>query len=211
MAANASIAHIATTTNLAAAIGAITAMITAWIMFKKPDVSMTLNGALAGLVAITAPCAFVSPASSVVIGGAAGVLVVLAVVFFDKVHLDDPVGAVSVHGVCGCFGTLCVGLFAQDQFQPGTTGNGLFFGGGSSLLAHQAIGAAAVFGFVVVCGLILFGLLKATVGLRVKPEEELEGLDVGEHGMSAYPDFELVEKGSGVGSIPGVGAKVESV
>ncbi|MCE5324218.1 ammonium transporter [bacterium] len=203
MAANASIAHIATTTNLAAAIGAITAMITAWILFKKPDVSMTLNGALAGLVAITAPCAFVSPASSIVIGGIAGILVVLAVLFFDKIHLDDPVGAVSVHGVCGAFGTLSLGLFAQEHFQPGTTGNGLFFGGGSSLLLHQAIGVVSVFGFVALCGVILFGLLKSTVGLRVTTEEELDGLDIGEHGMSAYPDFEMVETGAGAGSAGG--------
>ncbi|MCE5315668.1 MAG: ammonium transporter [Armatimonadota bacterium] len=207
MAANASIAHISTTTNLAAAIGAITAMVTAWILFKKPDVSMTLNGVLAGLVAITAPCAFVSPASSIVIGGAAGILVVLAVVFFDKIHLDDPVGAVSVHGICGSFGTLCLGLFAQDKFQPGTTGNGLFFGGGSSLLLHQAIGVISVFGFVAVCGVILFGLLRATVGLRVTADEEIEGLDIGEHGMSAYPDFEMAEKNTGAGLVPEVHAK----
>lgn len=199
MAANASIAHIATTTNLAAAIGGIVAMFTAWVMFKKPDVSMTLNGVLAGLVAVTAPCAFISPLSAVIIGAIAGVIVVLAVVFFDKVHLDDPVGAVSVHGICGSFGTLALGLFAQDQFSPGTTGNGLLFGGGTKLLMSQTIGVAAVFGFVIVCAVVLFGLLKVTVGLRVKPEEELEGLDVGEHGMSAYPDFDLVEHGPGLG------------
>lgn len=208
MAANASIAHIATTTNLAAAIGGIMAMVAAWALFKKPDVSMTLNGALAGLVAITAPCAFVSPLSAVIIGACAGVLVVLAVVFFDRIHLDDPVGAVSVHGVCGAFGTLALGLFAQDQFSPGTTGNGLLFGGGASLLFHQAIGVVAVFGFVGVCGVILFGLLKSTVGLRVSPQEELEGLDIGEHGMTAYPDFELVEPLPGLGSSkPNIGGK----
>jgi Amt family ammonium transporter len=207
MAASASIAHIATTTNLAAAAGAITAMFAAWAMFKKPDVSMTLNGALAGLVAITAPCAFVSPVSAAVIGCVAGALVVAAVVFFDRVHLDDPVGAVSVHGVCGVFGTLALGLFAQDQFQPGTTGNGLLFGGGAKLLTSQAIGVVAVLGFVTVCGLVVFGLIKATVGLRVSAQEELEGLDIGEHGMSAYPDFEMVERAPGVGSSdPGKGS-----
>ena len=200
MAAFASIAHIATTTNLAAAMGAIVAMITSWVLFKKPDVSMTLNGALAGLVAITAPCAFVSPSSSVIIGGIAGALVVFAVLFFDKVHLDDPVGAVSVHGVCGSFGTLSLGLFAQDMFQPGTTGNGLLFGGGTKLLVSQTIGVAAVFGFVVLCGLVLFGLLRATIGLRVSTEEELDGLDIGEHGMSAYPDFEVSEPSTSAGS-----------
>lgn len=200
MAANASIAHIATTTNLAAAIGAITAMLTAWALFRKPDVSMTLNGALAGLVAITAPCAFVSPSSSVVIGGIAGVIVVFAVLFFDRIHLDDPVGAVSVHGICGSFGTLSLGLFAQDMFQPGTTGNGLLFGGGTKLLLSQAIGVAAVFGFTALCGVVLFGLLKATLGLRVTAEEERDGLDIGEHGMSAYPDFEVSEPSTGAGS-----------
>ncbi|MBI2844312.1 MAG: ammonium transporter [Armatimonadetes bacterium] len=211
MAANASIAHIATTTNLAAAIGAIAAMATSWAMFKKPDVSMTLNGALAGLVAITAPCAFVSPVSSVIIGGAAGAIVVLAVVFFDKIHLDDPVGAVSVHGVCGAFGTLALGLFAQDHFSPGTTGNGLLFGGGTKLLLSQAIGVISVFAFVGICGIILFGLLKATVGLRVSAQEEMEGLDLGEHGMTAYPDFELVEPLPGVAtSKPGKGTRVHS-
>jgi len=207
MAANASIAHIATTTNLAAAIGAITAMLAAWALFKKPDVSMTLNGALAGLVGITAGCAFVSPLSSVIIGGIAGVIVVLAVVFFDRVHLDDPVGAVSVHGVCGSFGTLALGLFAQDKFSPGTTGNGLLFGGGAKLLLSQAIGVGSVFLFVGICAVVLFGLLKVTVGLRVKPEEELEGLDVGEHGMPAYPDFEVAGASIGSGALKSGGAE----
>ncbi len=200
MAADLSIAHIAMTTNLAAATGAILAMITSWAIFKKPDVSMTLNGVLAGLVAITAPCAFVSPLSAVIIGAGAGVLVVLAVLFFDRVHVDDPVGAISVHGVCGAFGTLALGLFAQDKFAPDTTGNGLLFGGGIGLLKAQFIGVVAVFAFTVIAGLILFGILKATVGLRVTESEEIEGLDIGEHGNLAYPDFEMGEPHSaGVG------------
>ncbi len=209
MAADPSIAHIAMTTNLAAAIGGILAMATSWAIFKKPDVSMTLNGVLAGLVAITAPCAFVSPLSAVIIGAGAGILVVLAVLFFEKVHLDDPVGAVSVHGVCGAYGTLMLGLFAQDKFAPDTTGNGLLFGGGLTLLKAQFIGVISVFAFAVVAGLLLFGILKATVGLRVTESEEIEGLDIGEHGNLAYPDFEMGEPhsaGVGASKMPGLKA-----
>jgi Amt family ammonium transporter len=211
MAADPSIAHIAMTTNLAAAIGGILAMATSWAIFKKPDVSMTLNGVLAGLVAITAPCAFVSPLSAVIIGAGAGILVVLAVLFFEKVHLDDPVGAVSVHGVCGAYGTLMLGLFAQDKFAPDTTGNGLLFGGGLTLLKAQFIGVISVFAFAVVAGLLLFGILKATVGLRVTESEEIEGLDIGEHGNLAYPDFEMGEPhsaGVGASKVPGLKATV---
>jgi Amt family ammonium transporter len=192
MAAVPDIAHIAVTTNLAAAVGAIGAMFTSWIMFKKPDVSMTLNGALAGLVAITAPCAFVSAASAVVIGLVAGILVVLAVVFFDRVlHIDDPVGAISVHGVCGVWGTLSLGLFAQDVFSPGTTGNGLFFGGGWKLLGVQALGVLSVFSWCMVTGFLLFYAIKTFVGLRVGKEEELRGLDIDEHGMESYAGFQI--------------------
>jgi Amt family ammonium transporter len=192
MAAVPDIAHIAVTTNLAAAVGAIGAMFTSWIMFKKPDVSMTLNGALAGLVAITAPCAFVSAASAVVIGLVAGILVVLAVVFFDRVlHIDDPVGAISVHGVCGVWGTLSLGLFAQDVFSPGTTGNGLFFGGGWKLLGIQALGVLSVFSWCMVTGFLLFYAIKTFVGLRVGKEEELRGLDIDEHGMESYAGFQI--------------------
>lgn len=208
MAADVSIAHIALTTNMAAAIGGIVAMATTWAVTKQPDVSMTLNGVLAGLVAITASCAFVSPVSALIIGACAGALVVGAVLFFDKVHLDDPVGAVSVHGVCGAFGTLALGLFAQDALAPGTTGNGLFFGGGLALLKAQVIGVVSVFGFAVVCGVALFGSLRATIGLRVSQEEEIEGLDIGEHGGSAYPDFDLGEPHSaGLGAAAPGGAR----
>jgi Amt family ammonium transporter len=143
----------------------------------------------------------VSPLSAVIIGAGAGILVVLAVLFFDRVHLDDPVGAISVHGVCGAYGTLMLGLFAQDTFAPGTTGNGLLFGGGLTLLKAQFIGVISVFAFAVVAGLLLFGILKATVGLRVSEPEEIEGLDIGEHGNLAYPDFEMGEPHSaGVGT-----------
>jgi Amt family ammonium transporter len=157
---------------------------------------MTLNGVLAGLVAITAPCAFVSPLSAAIIGLAAGVVVVFSVLLLDRAKVDDPVGAVSVHGVCGALGTIALGLFAQEGYAPAnTTGNGLLFGGGFHLLMAQAIGVASVLAWCVVNGLILFGLLKVTVGIRVSPEEEVEGLDVGEHGISAYPDFVLATPG----------------
>jgi Amt family ammonium transporter len=186
------IAHIATTTNLAAAGGSIAAMLTAWWMFKKPDVSMALNGAIAGLVSITAPCAFVSTGSAIWIGLAGGVLVVLSVVFFDQVlKIDDPVGAISAHAVCGSWGTFAVGLFAQDVFVPGTTGNGLFFGGGWKLLGVQSLGIISVFGWCMVTGFALFYVIKHLVGLRVNREEELRGLDIDEHGMEAYAGFQV--------------------
>ena len=183
------IARIAVTTNTAAAGGAVAASVVAWLLLGKPDLTMILNGALAGLVAITAPCAFVSVPSSLVIGLAAGVLVVLSVLFFDRVRVDDPVGAVSVHLVCGGFGTLALGLFAQDQFSPGTTGNGLLFGGGAKLLLAQLTGVVAVGLFVAVAATLVWGLLGAVMGIRVSAEEEREGLDLGEHGISAYPEF----------------------
>ncbi len=190
MAADLSIGQIAMTTNMAAATGAIGAMIASWIIFKKADVSMTLNGVLAGLVAITAGCAYVSPVSAAIIGLAGGIAVVFAVLFFDKIRVDDPVGAISVHGVCGALGTIFVGLFAEEKFAPAnTTGNGLLFGGGATLLVHQLIGVGAVFAFAMVAGFVLFGALKFTIGLRVSAEEELVGLDLGEHGSEAYPDF----------------------
>jgi Amt family ammonium transporter len=190
MAADAgAIARIAVTTNTAAAGGAIAASIVAWLFLGKPDLTMILNGALAGLVAITAPCAYVSVPSSLLIGLCAGAIVVGAVLFFDRVRVDDPVGAISVHLVCGVFGTLALGLFAQDQFTPGTTGNGLFFGGGVRLLVAQAIGVIAVGAFVLVASALGWTVVRAIVGLRVSADEEREGLDIAEHGISAYPEF----------------------
>ena len=184
-----SIATISVTTTLAASAGAICAMYTAWIRFGKPDTSMALNGALAGLVAITAGCANVSPLSAIIIGALGGILVVLSVEFIDKVlHVDDPVGAVSVHGVCGAWGTLAVGLFAQEAY-GGT--NGFFFGGGIQQLITQAIGIGSVFVWVFGSALILFGLVKVTMGLRVSRDEELKGLDIGEHGMESYSGFQI--------------------
>ncbi len=186
------IAHIATTTVLAGAAGAVGAMLIAWKMFGKPDVSMALNGVVAGLVAITAGTAFVSAGSAVIIGLIGGILVVLSVIFFDKkLHIDDPVGAVSAHAICGAWGTIAVGLFAQDIFSPGTTGNGLFFGGGWKLLGVQTLGVVSVFAWCMVTGFILFYVLKKATGLRVSREEELKGLDIGEHAMESYAGFQI--------------------
>lgn len=186
---DASIAFIMVNTSLAASAGAIGAMIISWIRFGKPDPSMSLNGALAGLVGITAGCAAVSPSSAIIIGLMAGVLVVLAVEFIDKVlHIDDPVGAVSVHGVCGAFGTLMVGFFAESQY-GGV--DGLFFGGGFGLLGVQALGVIAVFAFVFLAALLLFTVIHKTVGLRVSRDEELKGLDLEEHGMESYTGFQI--------------------
>ncbi|MBN2209795.1 MAG: adenylate cyclase, partial [Sedimentisphaerales bacterium] len=179
-----SIGRIAVTTNLSGAIGAIAAMITSWIMFKKPDASMSLNGALAGLVAVTAGCATVSPTGAMCIGLIAGVLVVLCVVFIDRVlKIDDPVGAVSVHGVCGAWGTLSCGLFNLD--------GGLFYGGGAGQLGVQLLGMGTAFVWAFGLGLGLFGLIRVTIGLRTSREEELKGLDIGEHGMEAYSGFQV--------------------
>ena len=182
--ADGNLGRIAVTTNIAAAAGAIAAMFTAWAVLKKPDGSMALNGALAGLVAITAPCATVSPFGALVIGLIAGVIVVSSVLFIDRVlKVDDPVGAVSVHGVNGAFGTLAIGLFNVD--------GGLFYGGGFKLLGIQAVGVLAGFVWAFGLGLVLFYLIKKTVGLRVTEEEELQGLDIGEHGMEAYSGFQI--------------------
>ncbi len=179
-----SIGYIAVTTNLSAAAGAIVAMFTAWIVMKKPDASMTLNGALAGLVAITAPCDAVSPMASILIGVIAGVLVVCSVLFVDRVlKIDDPVGAFSVHGVCGVWGTLSCGLFNMDT--------GLFYGGGLKQLGVQALGAGAGFLWAFGLGLALFYGIKMTIGLRVSEDEEKKGLDIGEHGMEAYSGFQI--------------------
>jgi Amt family ammonium transporter len=173
------IGYIAVTTNLAAAAGAVAAMITSWLIFKKPEASMTLNGALAGLVSITAPCATVSAMGAVWIGLIGGVLVVLSVIFIDHVlKVDDPVGAVSVHGVCGAWGTLSCGLFNLD--------GGLFYGGGIAQMISQIVGVGAGFVWAFGTGIILFLIIKGTMGLRVSAEEERRGLDIGEHGMEDY-------------------------
>ncbi|MCI5144131.1 MAG: ammonium transporter [Candidatus Electrothrix sp. AR3] len=170
------IAMIFVNTNLAACAGAVSGMVTSWFLFKKPDVSMSLNGALAGLVGITAGCANVSPNSSILIGLIAGTLVVFSVVIIDRMHIDDPVGAVSVHGVCGAWGTLAAGLFNIE-------------GVSVKILLTQLVGIGAAFIWSFGCAFILFTVIKITVGLRVTEEEETEGLDYGEHGSHAYADF----------------------
>jgi ammonium transporter, Amt family len=199
MGATPSIADIAMTTNLAAAAGALMAMATIWIKGKKPDVGMAGNGALAGLVGITAGCAFVENWAAVVIGAVAGVVVVFSVLFFDRVKIDDPVGAISVHGVCGALGTLAVGLFASPRLidAAGVGTEGLFYGGGFAQLGTQALGVVAVGAWALAASAIVFGIIKATVGLRVSTEEEIEGLDIGEHGMWGYPEAFL-----GTNSLP---------
>jgi Amt family ammonium transporter len=189
------IAHIAVTTNTAAIAAVITSMLTSWIFIGKPDLGMTINGALAGLVAITAPCAFVGVGSSFIIGAVAGVIVVFSVLMFDKIKVDDPVGALSVHLVCGIFGTIAVGLFASDAIAPGTTGNGLLFGGGFALLKAQLIGVVAVGAFTFGLSSLALFIIKSTIGLRVSLEEEIQGLDLGEHGQATYPEF-VVKKGN---------------
>jgi Amt family ammonium transporter len=189
------IAHIFNTTNLAACAGAVTSLVTAWMLLGKPDFSMIVNGCLAGLVAITAPCAFVSVPSALIIGAIGGVLVVFAVIFFDKIKVDDPVGACAVHLCNGAFGTIAVGLFATDKV-PGSTLKGLFCGGGFALLKAQLVGVLAVGAFTFIGTFIVWRILKAVIGIRVTAEEETEGLDVGEHGMEAYPDFATRAPGS---------------
>lgn len=189
------ISHIAITTNMGACTGILGATIASWILLKKPGLGMTLNGCLGGLVAITASCAVVSVASAVIIGFVAGWLVVLSVMFFDKIRIDDPAGALSVHLVNGIFGTLCVGLFAEGQYLPQSVGNGLFFGGGASLLGAQFTGVWAVALFVFLLSGIFWLALKYTIGMRVDVSTELGGLDIGEHDNVAYPDFVIRRAG----------------
>ncbi|MFH1061891.1 MAG: ammonium transporter [Candidatus Omnitrophota bacterium] len=183
------IARVALNTNLAAAAGGICAMMIVWKMFGKPDLSMAMNGALAGLVAITAPCAFVDPWAAIVIGAIGGILVVLAVVLLDKLHIDDPVGAFPVHGVNGIWGTLSVGIFGKQAL--GLAHEGLIYGGGLAQLAIQLLGVASVAVFIIITMGTVFKLLDMTIGLRVSREEELRGLDIGEHGMESYAGFQI--------------------
>ncbi|MDR2403124.1 MAG: ammonium transporter [Spirochaetaceae bacterium] len=182
------IARVCVTTTLAASAGAIGALLFSWIWFKKPDASMTMNGALAGLVAITAPCGVVSPGAAIVIGLAGGVLVVLSVEFIDKVlKIDDPVGASSVHLSCGIWGTLAVGIWGNVE----GTAVGLLHGGGLAQLGVQALGIVSVGVWAAVTSLILFLLIKAITGLRVNSKEELVGLDLTEHKAEAYAGFQI--------------------
>ena len=174
-----SIAMIFVNTNLAAAAGVISAMTLSWIMFKKPDIGMSLNGALAGLVGITAGCANVTPTSSIIIGFIAGIIVVISVVTIDRMHIDDPVGAVSVHGVCGAWGTIAAGLFNIG----GTT---------VAIMTTQLIGVVTAFAWAFGTAFILFKVIDMTMGLRVTEEEEIEGVDIAEHAAHAYNDFQVL-------------------
>ncbi|MFC6859244.1 ammonium transporter [Zunongwangia atlantica] len=176
------VAGIVITTNLAAAAGAVVALFLTWIRYGKADISMTLNGALAGLVGITAGCAAVDPMGAFIIGIVSGIVVVFSIEFVDKVlKIDDPVGAISVHGVVGAVGTLLVGVFATD--------GGLLYGGGFGQLGVQAIGVVSIGGWAMITTFILLSILKAVMGLRVTEKEELEGLDIHEHGIDSYPEF----------------------
>jgi Amt family ammonium transporter len=197
-----SIGLIAVTTALAAGAGILSTSLYTWLRFGKPDVGMTLNGCLAGLVGITAGCANVSPVSSLIIGLVAGVLVTESVLFFDKIKVDDPVGAVSVHGVCGAWGTLAAGLFDVGGFS-------------TAIVTTQLIGIGACFAWAFGGSFILFYALKVTLGIRVSEEEELTGLDFSEHGLSAYPEFvypDVVTSvfSSGRSAPPSAGAQASS-
>lgn len=196
------IAHVCNTTNIAAAVATLTATATCWVKLGKPDLGMTLNGCLAGLVAITAPCSVVTMNSAALIGAIAGVAVVIAVITFDRLKIDDPVGATSVHLVNGVFGTLCVGLFADKgviasninadpKLSDPVCMPGILTGGGADQLIRQLTGIGAVAVYVIVVSGICWVLLKSTIGIRVTPEEEIEGLDIGEHGNNAYHGFVL--------------------
>ena len=183
--------HILMTTNTAAIAAVVTSTATSWILLKKPDLGMTVNGCLAGLVGITGSCAYVSVESSLLIGALSGILVVFAVQFFDRVHIDDPVGATAVHLCCGVFGTICVGLFSQAGVTSLSTVDGLFFGGGFGPLGIQLLGVVVIGAFSFLASGLVWLVLKKTIGIRVSPEEEIQGLDIGEHGNVAYPDFAL--------------------
>jgi Amt family ammonium transporter len=188
-----SLGNIFTTTNLAAAVATVTVMIITWIRYKKPDVSMTLNGSLAGLVAITAGTDLVTPAGAAFIGLIAGFIVVFGIEFIDKVlKIDDPVGAIGVHGMCGAAGTIMVGLFSASEYSyaGGTMPKGLFYGGGFKLLGVELLGVVSVIAWVAISMTIIFFIIKKTVGLRASREDEIMGLDISEHGLeSAYADF----------------------
>ncbi len=184
-------AYVALNTNLAAAAGVLGAVATSWILIKKPDLSMMLNGAVAALVAITAACAFVAPWAAIVIGLGAGAIVVVGVLAVEKARIDDPIGAIAAHGMAGVWGTLALGFVAlPSQAESLATGSaGLFYGGGFHQLGVQALGLLAVGAFTFTASFLVLWVLKVTVGIRTDPEAETAGLDVSEHGMWGYPEF----------------------
>ena len=183
------VGRIAMNTTLSPATGAMAAMIFAWLLYGKPDLSISLNGALAGLVGITAPCAVVGPSSSILIGLVSGILVVLGISLLNKIKVDDPVGAIPVHGMCGVWGTLAVGLLGQQQL--GSPSDGLFFGGGVGQLGVQCLGVISCLGFTAITMFGVFKLIDSVIGLRVSRETELRGLDLDEHGMESYGGFQI--------------------
>lgn len=183
------IAYIAVVTNLSASAGGISGTVTSWILAGKPDLSLSINGILSGLVAVTASCSTISYSSAIIIGTLAGILVVIAVYFFDNIKIDDPVGAVSVHLVNGVWGTIAVGLFADPIIANNPNLKGLFTSGSLSLLGIQIIGILAVAVTMITLSSSFWYLLKVTLGLRVSEEEEYSGLDISEHGMEAYSGF----------------------
>jgi Amt family ammonium transporter len=184
-------AYVALNTNLAAAAGVLGAVITSWLVIKKPDLSMMLNGAVAALVAITASCAFVAPWAAIVIGLVAGAIVVGGVLLVERAGIDDPIGAISAHGMAGVWGTLALGFVAlPSQAESLATGAaGLFYGGGLHQLGVQLLGLTAVGAFTFTASFSVLWLMKVTVGIRTDPEMEIAGLDVSEHGMWGYPEF----------------------
>jgi Amt family ammonium transporter len=201
MAATPQIADIALTTNLAAAAGVLGAMSMSYLYRRNIDVGMGGNGAIAALVAITAPCAFVAPWASIVIGFLAGVVMYATLAYVDRIGVDDPLGAIAAHGMGGVWGTLSCGLFTTPDLaaigQPG-----LFYGGGLYQLGVQALGIAAAGSFVFLSSLVVFAALKATIGLRVKPDQELDGLDIHEHGVYGYPDLVATDPNGNGSNIP---------
>jgi len=199
-------AKVAVNTTLAAGAGAVTAAFLSSFRTGNFDVGLSLNGALAGLVAVTAPCAVIDPWAAVVIGMIAAPILMLGIEGLDRLKIDDPVGAVSVHGFCGAWGVLSVGLFASEagiaQAYVASDSYGLLLGGGAEQLGIQALGVAVIAGWTVVTSGVLFAVIKYTVGLRVSPEEEERGLDLGEHAMEAYPDFQASPSLGGASVMP---------
>jgi Amt family ammonium transporter len=183
------VARVAMNTALAPSMGAIVAMIFAWTRYGKPDLTLALNGALAGLVAITAPCAVVTSGAAIWIGAAGGLLVVYGIELLNRIRIDDPVGAFPVHGLVGIWGTLAVGIFGQEAL--GSPANGLFYGGGFGQLGIQTLGVMACLSFTAVVMWVVFKAIDAVVGLRVERETELRGLDIDEHGLEAYSGFQI--------------------
>jgi Amt family ammonium transporter len=183
------VGRVAMNTTLAAAAAALAAMITSWIRFKKPDLVLALNGSLAGLVGITAPCAAVTDGAAICIGIIAGVLVVFGIDWLNRLQIDDCVGAFPVHGLCGIWGTLAVGLFGQEAL--GASADGLFYGGGVGSLGVQTLGVIACLSFTALSMWMIFRAIDASVGLRVDKEAELKGLDIEEHGMESYSGFQI--------------------